>query len=213
MITRLPQGARAGVVLLHGRGGSAADILGLLDHARLSGVAAAAPQAPGQSWWPTSFLAPSAQIAPHLQRGLIAVSDAVQVLTDSGIPRASIWLAGFSQGACLALEAFARQGAGLGGVLAFSGGLLGTEDTGVPTDALYGHADKRLDYGPLGGRVWMSVHQRDPHIPLKRIMDSAEALTRSGAQVQSRIYDGAGHLVMPDDIDALRGMVAPAPKG
>lgn len=199
--------ATAGVVMLHGRGGSAADILSLVDDAALPGVAAAAPEAPGSSWWPTSFLAPTAEIAPHLAPALAAVAAAVAALERDGLARNRIWLLGFSQGACLALEAFARAGEGLAGVMAFSGGLVGTSDgDGGPDAALYGQAPKRFDYAGRrdGARVWLSVHERDPHIPLKRVQDSATALTAMGASVETRVYPGAGHAVMADDIGVMR---------
>jgi len=117
--------ARAGFVLVHGRGGSAADILGLLAHAALPEVAAIAPEAPGRSWWPTSFLAPMAQMEPFVAAGRDALRDAVATLEAEGLPRDRIWLAGFSQGAFLALESFARDGAGLAGVFGMSGGWSG----------------------------------------------------------------------------------------
>lgn len=204
MITRMPAGATKGIVLLHGRGGSAADILSLLDHAGLAHIAAIAPQARGNSWWPTSFLSPSAQMEAPLAAALVQTGDAINTLIQQGISRDKIWLCGFSQGACLALEAYARQGAGLAGVFGFSGGLIGTADTGPQTPALYGHADKRLDYAPVGGTAWISVHENDPHIPLKRVTDSVNALTRAGTSVQSHITPGAGHSVTPQDIAALR---------
>ncbi|MDR7124927.1 dienelactone hydrolase family protein [Pseudotabrizicola sp. 4114] len=205
MIARLPQGARQGLVMLHGRGGSAADILSLLDHAALPDVAAVAPEAPGNSWWPSSFLAPAAQMEPFVQRGLASVANAVATLEQAGLARSSIWFCGFSQGACLALEAFARQGIGLAGVLALSGGLVGTGDQGSASPARYGHADKSLTYpGRRQGQVWLSVHARDPHIPLKRVQDSADALRDLGATVEVQVYPGAGHAVMRDDIAALR---------
>jgi predicted esterase len=198
--------AAAGVVALHGRGGSAADILSLLDLAALPEVAAAAPEAPGNSWWPTSFLAPAAQLEPFVARGLAAAAEAVAALEAGGIARERVWLMGFSQGACLALEVFAREGAGLAGVFAFSGGLVGTADAGEAQAALMGHRDKRLVYPGRrdGARVWLSVHERDPHIPLKRAQDSAAALAAMGATAETRILPGAGHGVTQDDIAALR---------
>jgi predicted esterase len=200
--------ARAGIVLAHGRGGSAADILGLLAHAALPDVAAIAPEAPGRSWWPTSFLAPMAQLEPFVAAGLAAFREAVARLEAEGLPRDRIWLAGFSQGACLALESFARDGAGLAGVFGMSGGLVGLGDApGGPQPALYGHVPKRFDYPGRrdGAQVWISVHQRDPHIPLQRVQDSAAALKAMGAAVETRVYPGDGHGVMPDDLAALRG--------
>ncbi|WP_103333041.1 alpha/beta hydrolase [Pseudotabrizicola formosa] len=205
MIAHLPPGAAHGVVMLHGRGGTAVDILSLLDHAGLPGVAAVAPEAAGNSWWPSSFLAPAAQMDPFVQRGLAEVAAGVASLEQAGLARSAIWLCGFSQGACLALEAFAREGEGLAGAFAFSGGLVGLADQGNPGPALYGHADKRLDYtGQRSGQVWISVHQRDPHIPLKRAEDSAVALRQRGATVDLQVYPGAGHAVMREDITALR---------
>ena len=198
--------ATAGIVLLHGRGGSAADILSLLAHAGLTDMAAIAPQAPGHSWWPTSFLAPAAQMAPFVAQGIAAAAAALDALEAEGIPRNRLWLGGFSQGACLALETFARAGDGLAGVFGLSGGLVGLEDSGTPTPDLYGHADKTLAYPGRrdGARVWISVHERDPHIPLRRVQDSAAALNAMGAQVETVIHPGAGHGVMQADMAALR---------
>lgn len=202
-----PGRAGAAIVLAHGRGGSAEDILGVLDYAGLPDVAGFAPEAPGASWWPTSFLAPMAQMAGPLGRGLAAMREGVAAAEAEGIPRDRIWLGGFSQGACLALESFARDGAGLAGVLAFSGGLVGTADAGeTPVEALYGAADKVLGYDGRrdGAEVWISVHERDPHIPLKRARDSAEALRGMGAEVAFQVHPGGGHAVMQEDIAALR---------
>ncbi|HMO08967.1 MAG TPA: dienelactone hydrolase family protein [Paracoccaceae bacterium] len=201
-----PTRAAAGVVALHGRAGSGADILGLLAVAGLPDVAGLAPEAPGRSWWPTSFLAPMAQMEPFAAAGVVAAAQAVERLEAAGLSRGRIWLMGFSQGACLALETFARAGEGLAGVLAFSGGLVGTADAGTPTPALYGHADKLLAYPGRreGAQVWLSVHERDPHIPLKRAQDSAAALRAMGAAGEFQAHPGAGHGVTQADVTALR---------
>lgn len=199
--------ARTGIVLAHGRGGSAEDILGLLAHAGLPDVAAIAPEAAGGSWWPTSFLAPTSVIGPHADRAVAVMAEAIAALEAEGIPRAAIWLGGFSQGAVLALETFARKGEGLAGVFALSGGLIGTGDAGGAADeALYGHAPKLFDYPGRrdGAKVWMSVHERDPHIPLRRVRDTATVLTGMGAEVTTQVYPGAGHAVMREDLGQLR---------
>lgn len=203
------KGATAGIVLLHGRGGSAADILSLMSHAALPEVAAIAPEAPGNSWWPTSFLAPTAQMEPFVSSALAQVEQAIATLQAEGIAAGKIWLAGFSQGACLAAEAYARIGEPLAGLLAFSGALVGTSDAeGAPTTALYGHRPKAFAYGgSRKGKVWLSVHERDPHIPLHRVQETAATLTTLGAQVEAQVYPGAGHGVMRDDIAALRRYV------
>lgn len=204
MTLRFPAGAEKAIVLLHGRGGSAGDILSLLDRAALSDVAAVAPEAPGQSWWPTSFLAPSARMDPFVAAGLAAVEAAIRQLEARRVRRSSIWLGGFSQGACLALEAYARIGEGLAGVFGFSGGLVGRADTDFMSAELYGFRDKELTYpGRRTGTVWLSVHERDPHIPRKRVEDSARALRALGASVEMRLHPGAGHAVLREDLEAL----------
>ncbi|WP_299842557.1 dienelactone hydrolase family protein [uncultured Jannaschia sp.] len=199
--------AHAGVILLHGRGAAAEEMIGLADALALPDIAAIAPEAPGRSWWPTSFLAPMSGLAPWLDRGLDAVGAAIAALEAEGLPRAAISLCGFSQGACLALEYAAREGAGLAGVFGFSGALVGTGDApGGPRDDLYGHAPKRFDYAPRleGLAVEMSCHERDPHIPLARFEESAVLLRRLGAEVTRRVYPGPGHAIASADIAALR---------
>jgi phospholipase/carboxylesterase len=195
------------MVLLHGRGGSAADILGLADALALPNLAVVAPEAAGRVWWPTSFLAPAAVMAGPLAAALAVVAKAVAVLEGEGLPRDRIWLGGFSQGAVLALEAFAREGERLAGVFGLSGGLIGRADAGDVQAALYGHRDKTFDYPGRrdGARVWISVHEEDPHIPLARVHRSAEALRGMGAEVAVHVEPGAGHSVLGRDVAQMRG--------
>jgi phospholipase/carboxylesterase len=203
-------GAKAGIVLAHGRGGSADDILGLMDAAGLNQVAAVASQAPGQSWWPVSFLSPAAVLEPHVARGIAAMREGVDSLAAVGIPHDCIWLGGFSQGACLALETFARAGEGLAGCLGFSGGLVGTKDKGAePSDTLYGYLEKSFDYAGsrTGAKVWLSVHEQDPHIPLRRARETADVMRRLGAEVDLQIHPGAGHGIRANDLNALRSLL------
>ncbi|MCX7645926.1 MAG: dienelactone hydrolase family protein [Rhodobacteraceae bacterium] len=208
-----PARASAGLVMIHGRGGSADDILSLLGPLALPDVAAVAPEAPGRSWWPTSFLAPAAQMEPFVAAGIAAVAAAVAALERGGLARGRIWLLGFSQGAGLALEAYARAGEGLAGAFGLSGALVGTSDLAGagPEPALYGHAPKRFDYAGSRrtGRVWLSVHERDPHIPLKRAEETAEVFRGLGAEVDFRVYPGEGHGIMRDDIAAIRARLNP----
>ncbi len=185
---REPRGARVGALLLHGRGGSAEDILGLADQFSLSAFAYLAPQAAGHSWYPLSFLAPPAQNEPYLSSALEAVGRALAQFEAAGIPPARVMLGGFSQGACLALEVAARAGQRLGGVFAFSGALITLE-----------HA------GDLAGTpVFMGVDERDGHIPLDRFQQSAEVLRARGARVDARVYRGLGHTINTEEINTVR---------
>lgn len=201
--------ARMGLVLVHGRGGSGADILGLGKALALPDIALVAPEAPGRSWWPTSFLAPTAQMEPFVERGLAAINAAVTALVEGGLPQDRIALAGFSQGGCLALEYAARRG-GLAAVFGLSAGLVGTGDAeGAASDVLYGFGPKRLDYGTdLSGRpALISVHEQDPHIPLNRAQDSAAVFEGLGADVTLQVAPGGGHGITAENVAAMRAVL------
>ncbi len=203
---RLGTSTRLGAILLHGRGSSARDILGLAPALGLDDIAYIAPEAPGHSWWPTSFLAPHAQMEPWLDRGVAAIDEALAALEGDGLARNRIAVLGFSQGACLALDYAARR-PGLHSAIGLSGGLVGTGDAdGGPTDALYGHADKHFDYGTdLGGLdVFIGCHEQDPHIPLARVERSQEVLTSLGAKVETDILPGPGHGIVPSEVEAIK---------
>lgn len=192
-----------GLVLLHGRGGSAASMRALLAPLNAESFSVAGPEAPGSSWWPTSFLAPSDQVEPYVRRGMEAIEHAVDQLD---LPLGQIALLGFSQGGCLALEYAARQGADLGAVIAFSSGLVGTADTGVANDMLYGARDKTFAYdGDLNGtKLVLTCHEADPHIPIKRARDSADVLRDLGADVTAIWHPGAGHQPLAQGLAAAR---------
>jgi predicted esterase len=201
------------MVLLHGRGAGADEMLRLGAAIAPAGVAFFAPQAAGRSWWPTSFLAPMAQLQPWLGSALAAVDQAVAAARDEGWEDGRILLLGFSQGACLALEHAARSGGRHGSVFGLSGALVGTADAGEsPVEDLHGHAPKRFDYqGGLNGRhIYLSGHQADPHIPLRRVRESADAFAALGAEVTTTIHPGSGHAVMQSDVAAVRAAVASA---
>jgi predicted esterase len=202
-----PRDARQGLVLLHGRGATAEGILDLGRALALPDLALAAPQAPGRSWWPTSFLAPSGLMEPHVDAGLAAVDAAIAALVEGGLPRDRIALAGFSQGGCLALEYAARRG-GLRAVFGLSAGLVGTGDAaGGPEASLYGHGPKRFDYDTdlKGIPVEITVHEEDPHIPLARARDSLAVFESLGAQARFAVTPGPGHGIGPEAVAAMRG--------
>lgn len=198
--------ARMGLVLIHGRGATAAGILDLGHALALPDIALVAPQAPGSSWWPTSFLAPSARMEPCVAQGMAAVDAAIDALVEEGLSRERIALAGFSQGGCLALEFAARRG-GFAAVFGLSAGLVGTGDAGGPAqEALYGFGpkvfeyDTRLDEVP----VEITVHERDPHIPLVRARKSAAVFEALGAKARLTVTPGAGHGIGPEAVAAMR---------
>jgi len=191
--------ATAAVVLVHGRGATAQDILTLAPVLEHPAFVFAAPQAAAYSWYPYSFLSPIARNEPGITSGLAALRDLLAYLETNGIPAARTLLVGFSQGACLALEFAARFAQRYGGVAGLSGGLIGPDGT------------LRNDARTLAGTpVFLGCSDVDPHIPKARVLDSAQVLTGLGAQVRTRLYAGMGHTINEDEVEALRGLMADA---
>ena len=189
--------ASAAMVLVHGRGATAESILTLTAEFDQPGFVYLAPQAAGNTWYPHSFLAPAAQNEPGITSGMTAIDDVLARITDAGIPLERTILLGFSQGACLTLEFVARNARRYGGVVGFSGGLIGPEGT------------PRVYSGSLDGTpVFLGCSDIDPHIPKERVEHTAEVLERLGGQVTMRLYPGMGHTVNQDEIDFVRGMMA-----
>jgi len=185
--------AKAAVILLHGRGASAEDILGVAEAMYSDSVAYVAPEAKGHTWYPYSFLAPLSENEPWLSSALAKVATTVQQVIDAGVPREKIVLCGFSQGACLASEFVARHPGRYGGMVAFTGGLIGQEGQDLH------HA------GSLAGTpALFSSGDPDPHVPWSRVLASAEQFTAMGAEVQTARYEGRPHTILRPELDAAR---------
>jgi phospholipase/carboxylesterase/glyoxalase family protein len=189
--------ARAAMVMIHGRGATAEDILELAVELNRPGFAYLAPQAANNSWYPQSFLAPISSNEPWLSSALARLSTVLQRVEEGGIPRERTILLGFSQGACLVLEFAARHARRYGGIAALSGGLIGPD--GTPRDYPGSFA---------GTPVFLGCSDRDPHVPKERVQQSAEVLRRLGADVTMRLYPNMGHTVNQDEIEFVGGMMA-----
>lgn len=188
--------AEGAVILLHGRGGSAEDILNLapvLFHPRLTYLA---PQAANHTWYPYSFMAPREENEPWLSSALKAIEDVVAQAQNAGVKTSSIAICGFSQGACLATEFVASHPQRYAGLIAFTGGLIG------PPDA-------ELKYeGSLDGMpAFFGSGDPDPHVPWKRVQQSAAVFTSMGAVITARRYPGRPHTISPEELDAGRLLI------
>jgi predicted esterase len=189
--------ARAALLMVHGRGASAEDILSFVEVLAQPGFSYLAPQAAGNSWYPNSFLAPIPSNEPYLSSALELLDTLLARVTAAGIPPARTIMLGFSQGACLTLEYVARHAQRYGGAVGWSGGLIGPDGT------------PREYAGSLAGTpVFLGCSDHDPHIPQARVDLTAEVLRRLGGEVTERIYPGLGHTVIQDEIDAVRAMMA-----
>lgn len=193
-----PAGGAAGaLVLVHGRGATARSILPLADELGRSDLTVRAPQAVGQTWYPYSFLAPLEDNEPYLSSALALLERVVEELESEGIESARIVLAGFSQGACLTTEFAARHARRWGGVLAFTGGLLGPPGT-----------EHSYDGDFAGTPVFLGSADPDPHVPVERVRETAAVFERMGAEVTTEIYPGMGHTIHRDEIDRAREILS-----
>ena len=187
------QSAKAAVILVHGRGASAADILALADEVGHMEFAYLAPAAAGNSWYPYSFLVPIAQNQPWLNSALGFLEKVVARAVAAGVPRHKVALLGFSQGACLATEFVARNAAWYGALIAFTGGLIGPPGT-------------QFNYpGDLAGTpCFFGAGDPDPHVPWARVKESASVFSALGGVVTLRRYPGLPHTINQDEIQQAK---------
>jgi predicted esterase len=192
--------ASGALLLLHGRGGSAEDILALGQALQPApGIALLAPQATNSTWYPQSFLAPREQNEPYLTAALARIAATVAQLEAAGVPSSRIVIAGFSQGACLATEFVATNPTRYGGLIAFTGGLIG------PPGADLTHT------GDLAGTPALLLGgDPDPHVPWARVQESADVLAAMGARVETRRYPGKPHSVSGEEVALARQLLSAA---
>ncbi|MDZ7808615.1 MAG: dienelactone hydrolase family protein [Gracilimonas sp.] len=191
--------AEAAMILIHGRGATAKSILTLTDELEINKkLTIRAPQASQNTWYPYSFMAPSKNNEPNLSSALQKIFDIVQGLKEEGFIEENIYLTGFSQGACLISEFVARHPEKYGGLIALSGGLIGTGDSVNPKDY----------EGDLKGTpVFLGCSDVDPHIPKKRVNESEELLNKLNADVTKKLYPGMGHTVNQNEIDHMNRII------
>ncbi|HEY1848909.1 MAG TPA: dienelactone hydrolase family protein [Opitutaceae bacterium] len=192
------RGAKAAVILVHGRGAAAEDIYSLGEDVSvgLEGVALLAPEAAGNTWYPQRFLAPLSANEPWLGSALAVLGGLVSEAVQSGVPRERVALIGFSQGACLSLEFAARNPRRYGAVIGLSGALIGPP--GVGRD-LGGSLD--------GTPVYLGCGDRDAHIPISSVEESAVILADAGAKVTKSLFVGMGHTVNAEEMAVMQRVV------
>ena len=188
--------AKAAMIMIHGRGAGAENILSLADELHHPDFCYLAPQAFQSTWYPYSFLAPIDDNEPGISSAIEVIRNINNDLIAAGIPQHKIIVLGFSQGACLSLEFAARNVANYGGIIALSGGLIGPE--GTPRD-YEGHFQQTP--------VFLGCSDIDPHIPVNRVLESTKVFERMGARATERIYPNMGHTINIDEINFVKALM------
>lgn len=188
--------ATKALVMIHGRGGSAEDILTLAEHLPVKDFALLAPQASGNTWYPYSFMAPVSNNEPNLSSALEVLKSILTEIESNGIKKENIYFLGFSQGACLTLEFVARNASKYGGVAAFTGGLIGDKiDTG----------NYKGDFSNTP--IFIGTSDPDPHVPVARVNASETVLENMHAAVTKKIYTNMGHTITKDEINLVNEII------
>ncbi|WP_374949661.1 alpha/beta hydrolase [Mucilaginibacter sp.] len=188
--------ANAALIMLHGRGASAEDIMGLAGHINVADMAVYAPQATNNSWYPYSFMNPVADNQPALDSAIELIEQTVQIAISDGFAASKIFFTGFSQGACLTLEYIARNAKQFGGAAAFTGGLIGAE------------LDLKNYTGDFGGTpIFIATGNPDLHVPLSRVEESVSILTKMNADVTLKVYPGRPHTISMEELKLANQIV------
>ena len=181
--------AKKALILVHGRGGSAEDILSLTEYLPLTDFYLVAPQATNHTGYPLSFLAPLSQNEPWLSSALELMQEVGNKIKQAGIAAEQTYIMGFSQGACLTLEFATRNAQKWGGVIALTGGLIG--DNVEPT---------RYPGNFLGAPILMTNGSNDPHVPFTRSEQSKQQLEKMGANVELLVYPNRPHTILQEEL-------------
>ncbi|MCJ8153039.1 dienelactone hydrolase family protein [Chryseobacterium sp. SSA4.19] len=188
--------AEKALIMIHGRGGSAKDILGLSEHLNVKDYALLAPQATNGSWYPFSFIAPAEQNEPWLSSAIETVEKTVTKVLDAGINAEHIYFFGFSQGACLTLEFLARNAQKFGGAAAIIGGVIGEK---------INRGNYKGDFA--GMPVLLATSNPDFHVPVERVYATANILKEINADVTEKVYENFGHSINQEEIELANKII------
>jgi len=180
------------LIMIHGRGGSARDIMGLSEYLNVQDYLLIGPEADQNTWYPNSFIAPVSSNQPKLNIALELIQQAVDLAKSKGITTENIYILGFSQGACLTLEYSTRNAMKYGGIIAFTGGLIGEE---LNLENYSGDFE--------GTKVFIGTSDPDFHVPVERVQESSKLMEKLGAVVNEKIYPNMGHTISQDEIQIV----------
>jgi len=184
------------LIMIHGRGGSAHDIMGLAEYLNVQEYLLIGPEANQNTWYPNSFIAPISSNQPKLDQALELIDQAVEIAIQKGIKHENIYFLGFSQGACLTLEYTSRNARKYAGIVAFTGGLIG--------DIIYNeHYNGNFEGTP----VFIGTSDPDFHVPVQRVQETSILMRKLGANVDERIYPNMGHTISQIEINIVNDTI------
>lgn len=184
------------MIMVHGRNAEPRNILDLCRALDRPAFTYLAPAAAGHTWYPFSFMAEIDKNEPGISSGLQVLERLIEELDGLGVPAEHVMLLGFSQGACLTGEFAVRHARRYGGIVMYSGGLIGPPGTTWPYTGDF-----------AGTPALLGCSDVDAHVPKTRVDESAAVLEHMGAAVTERIYPGMGHLVNADEIRLTQTMM------
>jgi phospholipase/carboxylesterase len=184
------------LIMIHGRGADARNILDLASQLNVADYALMAPQATNHTWYPHSFMAPPEQNEPWLSSALQLLKGVEDDLNEAGFAAEDIYFLGFSQGACLTLEYVARNAKNYGGIAAFTGGLIG--------DKLY---QENYSGNFMGTPVFIATGNPDPHVPTQRVRETVGIIEEMNAEIRLQVYDGRPHTISEDEIKRANAFI------
>jgi phospholipase/carboxylesterase len=191
------ESAAAVVVLVHGRGQSPQYMAdNVVERLGRSDLAYVAPAAADNTWYPNSFLAPLADNQPGLAQTVQRFAALRDELFGEGVPPERIVWCGFSQGACVASHFVSGDPRRWGGLIAFTGGLIGPPGTQWTIDGSFD-----------GMPAYFSTSECDPFVPEGRVRDTAARFAAAGAQVTVELHLGREHEISAAEVDRARFML------
>ncbi|KUY30403.1 alpha/beta hydrolase [Elizabethkingia ursingii] len=188
--------AEKALVMIHGRGGSAQDILGLASHLHVKDYALIAPQATNQTWYPYSFMAPVTENEPWLSSAIDILEETVKTIQGKGIGPENIYFFGFSQGACLTLEFLARNAQRFGGAAVIIGGVIGDK---INRNNYKGDFEQTP--------IFLATSNPDFHVPVERVYATTNILKEMNADVTEKVYNNFGHSINQEEIELSNSLI------
>lgn len=186
------------MIMVHGRGSLASDILSLSKYIQAEDFAFVAPEAESNTWYPYSFLRPMSENEPYLSSALeILASLRARLQADFNFKLPQIYWLGFSQGACLMLEFIARNTGQYGGIFGLSGGLIGPAETPRNYEGSFENTP-----------IFLGCSDHDSHIPKERVLESERVFRQMGANVTMKLYPNFPHSINEDELKIVNLLIA-----